>query len=593
MSVKHLILTIGIVLSFVGAVWGQDGGGTMYFLENAPHRFRLNPSYQPEYKVFVGLPGLSGISVNYLNSSFTVEDLLRKRQDSVYVDINRFYKSLRKRNFINLTNENSILTVGVKVNSWYATLDITQKNDFVFRANKDLFTFIRNGNSDYLGKTFDFGKLGLKGSTYAEIALGLSKKVNDKLTVGARLKYLKGFANADMTDSDMSVYTSENGSTMLLKSRQNIRVSAPVDLKYNTSPDGFVEWDDFEVDTDDLTVSRILKTKNNGFAIDLGGEYKFDDKLRFYASLTDLGFIRWKSNLYNFTQNTEFEWKGVDFSNSVNSSNPDNEDLEDAFDDLLDSLKNNFRLQEGASAYTSMLHTRFYMGATYELNKMFDVGGLVQMTLMNKIFYPSLTASANGRFLRNVSASVSYSIMPGNYANIGAAITAKLGPVQLYVSTDNVLAANFTNTQAASARFGINLLFGHKDKKKKEKKVEEIPPVVVVQKVIKIDSVQKPKPDSVTTSIKEVKEVVIPVDGGVMKNFYVIVGSFQSEQNAMKLQTSLRELGFENSVLLRNEQGMYRVAINSYDDMTVAQNNLLEIREKYPQFSDAWFLMTH
>lgn len=581
------------VLSLISVANGQDGGNTMYFLENSPHRFRLNPAYQPEYKVFVGLPGLSGISVNYLNSSFSVEDLLYKRQDSVYMDVNRFYKSLRKRNFMNVSNENSILAVGVKVNSWYATLDISQKNDFLFRINKDIFTFLKNGNTDYLGKTFDFGKLGLKGSVYAEIALGLSKKVNDKLTVGARIKYLKGFANADMTDSDMSVYTAENGS-MRLKSRQNIRVSAPVAFEYNTSPDGYINWDHFDVNTDDLTVSTALKTKNNGFGIDLGGEYQFNDKIRFFASVTDLGFIRWKSNLHSFTQDTQFDWIGIDISNSANPNNPDNKDLDDALDDLVDSLKNNFRLKEGGSAYTSMLHSKLYLGATYQVNKMLNVGGLMQMTLMDGIFYPSLTASANARLLRNVGASVSYSMMPGNYANIGAAITAKLGPVQLYVATDNVLAANYTNTQAVSARFGINLLFGHKDKKKKEKKLE-IPPVVVTvqQKVIKKDTVQpKPVLDSVGVAL-EVKETVIPVDGGVMKNFYVIVGSFQDKKNAEKLQKELRDMGFGETVLLRNEAGMYRVALDSFDDMSAAQAGLQQIREKYSQFHDAWFLMTN
>lgn len=49
----------------------------------------------------------------------------------------------------------------------------------------------------------DFGKLGVNLNSYIEVALGLSKRVNSKLTVGGRLKYLAGIANAHMTDSEL------------------------------------------------------------------------------------------------------------------------------------------------------------------------------------------------------------------------------------------------------------------------------------------------------------------------------------------------------------------------------------------------------
>ena len=140
---KRILLVALAILSLGGVVNAQDGNNTSYFLSNLPQRYRLNPAYQPEYKVFVGLPALSGISVNYLNSSFTAEDLLTKFQDSVYMDIDKFYKSLHKRNYISFNNEISILSVGVRAKSWYGTLDVTQRNDFLFRYNKDIFTFLK------------------------------------------------------------------------------------------------------------------------------------------------------------------------------------------------------------------------------------------------------------------------------------------------------------------------------------------------------------------------------------------------------------------------------------------------------------------
>ena len=539
MKKMRIVLVVLFVCLCSEFLRGQDANGTAYFLPNLPQRVRFNPAYQPEYKVWVGLPALSGISVNYMNSAFGIDDLLVKEgKDSLYVDMDRMYKSLRKQNIIHFGNDISLLTVGVKINSWYATLDVTEKNDFLFRANKDLFSFLKRGNEPYLGKTMDIGDLGLQLNAYEEFAFGLSKKVNDKWTVGGRAKFLLGIANASLVNSKISIESAKDASSMKIRSKQDIRVSAPLTFEYEKDGE-YINWDSFDVDTDDFSVSMVLNTKNPGFALDLGAEYQFNDKLKFYASVLDLGFIRWGAENYRFTQNATFDWQGGDLSNSIGK---DNKSIDDVFDDLIDSLKDNFRLKEKQGAYTNMLRTQVYLGATYQLSKMVNVAGVAELTLLDKTFYPSLTASADVRLLRNVSAAVSYSVMPGNYVNVGAALTAKLGPVQLYASTDNVLAANYTSTQSLNGRFGINLLFGHRDKKKKEKEEEEpvmetvVVPVkkapevkkdTVVKDTIVKDTVVK---DTATPVVKAEPVVISPVKEEMMVEeespWYVIVGSF-------------------------------------------------------------------
>lgn len=592
---KRILLIAWAILSLGSGVKAQDGNNTSYFLSNLPQQFRLNPAYQPEYKVFIGLPGLSGVSVNYLNSSFTVEDLLFKRDDSVYMDVNKFYKSLHKRNYIAFNNENSILSIGVKAKSWYGTLDITQKNDFLFRYNKDLFTFLKYGNTDH--PSMDFGKLGVNLNSYIEVALGLSKQMNSKLTVGGRLKYLAGIANAHMTDSELDVVTERDG-TMKIHSRQNIRITAPVNIRNEQTglpfePNKPIDWDDFDFNTDDIGVADFLNTKNPGFAIDLGGEYQFDDKIKLFASLTDLGFIHWgnKDFQYNFYQDARFTWEGADISNSVNKDNVGYISIDSAFTKLTDQLKDSLQLRSRGKAYTTMVSPKLYLGATYQLNRTFYVGGLFRASLVDKMFIPSLTASVNGRLMRNVSASVSYSITRGSYVNLGAGLTAKLGPFQLYLETDNLLACNYTNTQSANARFGINLLFGHKDHKKKKKAAEEEPLEVMIAPVpVKKDTVYKeaaPEVDPVAP-IKE--EKVVDTESDSIKAYYVIVGSFKSKQRAENLRKRLVFMGFKESAILRNENGMYRVATAPFNTHTDCWNEVFLIRKKFLQFADAWGL---
>lgn len=592
---KRIFLIALAIISLVEGLKAQDGNNTSYFLSNLPQRYRLNPAYQPEYKVFVGLPGLSGISVNYLNSSFTVEDMLYKKNDSVYMDINKFYNSLHKRNYLYFNNENSILSIGVRAKKWYGTLDITQKNDFLFRYNKDLFTFLKYGNADQ--PNMDFGKFGINVNSYLEVALGLSKQVNDKLSVGGRLKFLAGIANVYMTDSNLDIKTEDDG-TMKLHSRQNIKISAPVRIQDERTGKPFplnepINWDDIDFNTDDLKVSDILNTKNPGFAIDLGGEYKFNDRIKLFASLTDLGFIRWgnKDFNYNFYQDADFTWEGADISNSINKKNEGHISVDSAFQKITDELKDNFRLKSKGGSYTTMLSPKLYLGATYKLNRTFEAGGLFRASIINGMFIPSLTASMNGRLIRNISASVSYSITRGSYVNVGAGVTAKLGPFQLYVATDNLLACNFTNTQSANGRFGVNLLFGHKDHRKKQKAEEEAPVEVVIAPVpVRKDSVQKD-----TTFADPVaplkQEKVTDIAGDTLRNFYVIVGSFKSKQRAENLKNKLIFMGFKDSAILINEKGMYRVSAAFFSTHAACWEEVYRVRQKYPQFSDAWGLM--
>lgn len=600
--IKRIAIIALTLLALPTLLHAQDGLNTSYFLSNLPQRFRLNPAYQPEYKAFVGLPALSGISVNYLNSSFTPETILQKRGDSVYMNIDKLYNGLQKTNFLMVNNENSILTIGFKANNWYTTIDITQKNDILFRYNKDIFTFLKYGNADH--PDMDFGKLGLNLNSYLELAVGLSKKVNDKLTVGGRLKYLTGLANLQMTDSDLAIRTQSDGS-LLLHSRQNIRLTAPVNIRSKIDgkpfpPNDFIDWNEFDLNTDNIKIADILNLKNPGFAIDLGGEYKLSDKLHLFASVTDIGLIMWRNKdfTYNFHQDAEYEWKGADISGAING---DTDAFEKAFDKLTDDLKSTFSLQNKNSSYLTLLNPKIYLGATYRLHRMLDVSGLFRATFMHNLFLPSFTAAVNARFIRNLSASVSYTATRGNYLNLGAGLTAKLGPLQLYVQTDNLLACNYTDTKALNARVGINLLFGHKDKHKKEKTPEKPDePIVIAPVPVKKDTVQKdttprviPKPQPQPEPVAPIiQEEVKPIEQLPLQKFYVIIGSFEKRSGAIALQRQLKKMGFPDATLLINENAMYRVSASNHPTHDQCWDEVFRIRQKYPQFKDCWGLTT-
>ncbi|GET27084.1 SPOR domain-containing protein [Prolixibacter sp. NT017] len=92
-----------------------------------------------------------------------------------------------------------------------------------------------------------------------------------------------------------------------------------------------------------------------------------------------------------------------------------------------------------------------------------------------------------------------------------------------------------------------------------------------------------------------VKEEKVSVPDGEEKSldskrFYVILGSFGVYQNAQKFKNQLMHEGFYPGILV-NENGLYRVCVDSYDDENTARKKVTDIRDEYKQFRDAWLLI--
>lgn len=76
-------------------------------------------------------------------------------------------------------------------------------------------------------------------------------------------------------------------------------------------------------------------------------------------------------------------------------------------------------------------------------------------------------------------------------------------------------------------------------------------------------------------------------NGGTLKAFNVVCGSFQSEDNANNLRNTLVAKGYSAQVAYSPEKNMYRVIATSFDDRAAAVQSRDQLRGNYP---DAWLL---
>lgn len=72
--------------------------------------------------------------------------------------------------------------------------------------------------------------------------------------------------------------------------------------------------------------------------------------------------------------------------------------------------------------------------------------------------------------------------------------------------------------------------------------------------------------------------------------YFVIVGSFRSNENAMRFSDTLRRQGF-NPVMLLSETGFHRVSVNSYTNEESARARIMQVRRDFPEYHDTWLLI--
>lgn len=425
---------------------------TMYFMSSLPQVTYYNPALKPAYKVSVGLPG-SSVFVQYGNNGFTYNDFISKQNNILTADLDKLQGSLKKKNYVNANTQADLFRVGLKAGArLYFTFNVSAKSYNRLMLPKEFTGVFIEGTSSYANGSVNMSPR-VESTSYGEIGLGTAYTVNNKLTVGAKVKLLKGVVSATTQRANLNL---EFGDTY---------ITATGDLDTRTS--GIHNLDDSEYEPGDHWRDY---TKNNGVAFDLGATYKVMDRLTVGASLIDIGGITWKNDLYGYQldpSKARYTFEGVDLQKIINGE--DN----DYFNSLADSLEKNFKITEGRiDKYRTPLPAKMYLSGAYEIRRYFTVGALVFAEKFRGRFVPGFTASLNKEFGKWVGASLSYTMTNNSFNNLGAGVSLNLAPLQIYVVGDNLLRApialmkdnnlnSFVNTtQYFNLRAGVNFVFG-------------------------------------------------------------------------------------------------------------------------------------
>jgi hypothetical protein len=428
-----LILFLFLSLRFTFAQQEQ----TLHFVREIWQSNFTNPAFTLDKKIQILLPS---VYYNLNSPDFTVQSLF-KPDDAGNLSINEVVKSrLKEQNRLDANIQ--IQTLGFSYKpyeklslNFYHAINASPYLDL----NRDLFKLILEGNSQFLGRAVEFGST-VNASIYTEVGFGASYKLQEHISVGGRIKILNGVAG---------FFTPQK--------KLNITFD---DANFNLHFDN-----DFDIKTYSLTtfsdirkmkdLVRLGFTKNKGFAFDLGATATLG-RLNFSASIIDLGgFIKWKDDGTSYASKGIYDYAGlkVDKLFKIDSFNLDN---------LKDTLQKQLGYTETINPkHTQHIPTKFYISSNYEINEKLTAGLLLYgETNPYSGAKFGLALNATMAFYKFLSAGGSLSLRNGSISNLGLHAVVKLGPVQLYGVTDNIIQAfQPFNSKMANGRVGMNLVF--------------------------------------------------------------------------------------------------------------------------------------
>lgn len=475
---------------------------TSYFMEGTHYRQQLNPALTPT-KGYFNLPVIGAVNATVGSTSLGYQDIIDiiDDGDDFYTKPD-FMNRLKDNNKLNVNFSTEILSAGWYKGKNFWSFNIGLRTDIGANLTKNMFTFLnemetveenwRNSNYDISGQQLNI-------NAYTEVGLGLSRQINSRLTVGARVKALLGIGNMELklnkvamnanlpSDQQINQWSSESYWSSMTPSQavqaaqelkdkfNNYHANLTVGAELKSSFKGLElkeeEGKDYVTDFD--FDSGKLGIAGYGFGIDLGASYKILDNLTVSASVLDLGFISWsKSSTKIASANPDpIDIKGSTYANMVDPDDPNTvmnavnqlqNDAQGYMDrvtngDVLDYDMLQLEVGDARESRKSRLASTLVLGAEYGFfNNKLAVGVLSTTRFVQPDALTELTFSANYRPKSWFNVALSYSAIQSAGKSFGLGL--KLGP--LFVGTDYMFLGK--NSNSVNGFVGVSIPLGGK-----------------------------------------------------------------------------------------------------------------------------------
>ena len=450
---------IVLIVSFlIGLNSFSQNKQVLYDFAGLPQTLLLNPGLETDYKFHIGVPLLSGFSSEIGSTGFSLSEIFAVNNNTITEKISTVLNKIDANDYLKVNTQIEVFIAGFRFDKkTYVSFGFYQELDAIGYAPVDALTLINEGNTSYLNKSFSISEMIFKLDVLGVIHAGISRKVSDKLTLGARLKLYSSALNLETTNNQGS-FTTRLGNN-------NIYVHHLDNVNLNARTSGLISNNEYISDASTYIENSLLGG-NLGTGIDLGFTYHVTPQLQLSGSLIDLGFVHHNKNIKNKLIVGSFTFEGIEFEFDSNRN---------YWGELDAALKEQLPIVGNEDSYTSWRPAKVNAAIKYSFgekrnkycydNTLKDFYTNAFGAQLYSVFRPLrqqfvFTSFYEKSFSNKLQAKITHTIDDYSYYNIGVGISAKIWKINFYGILDNLTKlSDISSANNVSLQFGFNLLF--------------------------------------------------------------------------------------------------------------------------------------
>lgn len=393
-----------------------------------------NPAMLQDHKISISLPSIGG----GFFTPISVNDMGEIRNGTLIIDPDQFILRLDDRGNDQSFNANiETFAFNYRHKGWQVGVSHRARINGSLDLPKGLVQLMAYGNGRYVGEQLQIAPT-INATAYQEFGLNGAYTFYDKLTVGARVKYIAGSGAMTTSAANASLYSDPDF----------YEATVATDLTFKTA--GFpINFTEAGVETGDLDG---IASAGRGWGVDFGGVYR-DEKMQVGFSVRDVGYIFWKGNAQVHRSNGEYTFSG--YQGDLFTEGEVEFDVAGTIDTIVGELQFTSREESFTTKTPATVQGTFRYA-------------LADKTTLNATMYAATANSWHTGFGVGLGQQVGKVLHVGALAGmkrgggyLGANLLVDLWGPQFYIACDNLLSVtNLTDANDAFFRAGLNLTFG-------------------------------------------------------------------------------------------------------------------------------------
>ena len=451
---------IVLLVFLISAISLKSQQKLAFSFAESPQTLLLNPGAETNFRSHYGIPMLSDVSFDIGITGFKLNDLFSNDSRTFRTRFEAVLNKINATDYLSFNTKIDVLNIGFRLDKkTYLSFGFYEEIDFISYLPKDFIELFYYGNEPFINRNFSLAQVSMKGDFLGVFHAGISKKISEKLNIGARAKIYSSSINIESLNNFGTFNSSTSTDNIIRQSLNNINGQV------RTS--GIVDSDDEYVDDPNEYFSRTFLGGNLGLGLDVGLTYHFTSQLEFTASLLDIGFVKHSKNIKNFTIEGDYVLDGLNFEYDTSS-------LSNYWQQIEQDFRDRVITEETQEAYTSWRPMKINAAFKYSFGERrekscyskthkeyyYNAIGFQIHNIMRPIKPQfSFTSFYEASLSKKVHTKFTHTINDYSAVIFGAATSLQLGKLYVYGGLDNLLGvADVSTANSVAFNFGFNIV---------------------------------------------------------------------------------------------------------------------------------------